>query len=405
MRTPDLAAPDATLTKLGSGYLNSVKSHARLAHTANGVRKLAKNLSRATIEVDVKNIIIVTKHHDELLIYLTREVAEWLLRQKLDLDVYVDRGFQKSKRFDAAGIIHDYPAGEGRLKFWTKELTLLCPEKFDLVISLGGDGTVLYISALFQRIVPPVICFSLGSLGFLTNFKFEQFRESLQRVFDKGVKAMLRMRFTARVYKADGTFMCENQILNELVVDRGPSPFVSMLEIYGNGDLLTVAQADGVIVATPTGSTAYSLSAGGSLVHPGVSAISITPICPHTLSFRPILLPDSMTLKVKLPARSRSTAWASFDGRARVELKKGDYVMVKASLYPFPTIVASNTEFIDSVSRTLNWNVREQQKPFVHMLSEKNQKSYHNSKKEVKKEVGSIENESDSDDEYIFSSQ
>lgn len=131
------------------------------------------------------------------------------------------------------------------------------------------------------------------------------------------------------------------EVLNDLVVDRGPSPFVSLLELFGKllslltsahrpseadivGDEhhLTTVQADGLTVSTPTGSTAYSLSAGGSLVHPQIPALLITPICPHTLSFRPMLLPDSMELRICVPYNSRSTAWASFDGRGRVELKR-----------------------------------------------------------------------------------
>jgi NAD+ kinase len=125
------------------------------------------------------------------------------------------------------------------------------------------------------------------------------------------------------------------EVLNDLVVDRGPSPYVSMLELFGaaafssSTDLLhvlehhmTTVQADGLTISTPTGSTAYSLSAGGSLVHPEIPAILITPICPHTLSFRPMLLPDSMELRICVPYNSRSTAWASFDGRGRVELKR-----------------------------------------------------------------------------------
>ncbi|GMG18580.1 unnamed protein product [[Candida] boidinii] len=246
---------------------------------------------------------------------------------------------------------------------------------FDFVITLGGDGTVLYTSTLFQRIVPPVMSFALGSLGFLTNFQFEHFRSVLTNAFQNGVHTNLRMRFTCRVHKPKGELICEQQVLNELTVDRGPSPWVSMLELYGDGSLLTVAQADGLIIATPTGSTAYSLSAGGSLVHPSVSAISVTPICPHTLSFRPILLPDSMILKVKVPQRSRATAWASFDGRSRVELLKGYYVTVSASPFPFPSVKSSKTEYFDSVSRVLNWNSREEQKSFVHLLSDKNRKS------------------------------
>jgi NAD+ kinase len=149
---------------------------------------------------------------------------------------------------------------------------------------------------------------------------------------------------------------------------------------------LTTVQADGLCIATPTGSTAYSLSAGGSLVHPEIPSILITPLCPHTLSFRPMLLPDSMELRVCVPFNSRSTAWASFDGRGRVELKRaflfislftphrsepylaeGDHIKITASKYPFPTVCAdrSSTDWFHSISRTLKWNERERQKSFV----------------------------------------
>jgi len=144
----------------------------------------------------------------------------------------------------------------------------------------------------------------------------------------------------------------------ELVIDRGPSPYVSNLELYGDNDLLTVVQADGCIFSTPTGSTAYSLSAGGSLVHPDIPAILLTPICPHSLSFRPMLLNDSMLLRVSVPKGSRATAWCAFDGKGRIELRQGDFVTIAASQYPFPTVLSNSTEWIDSISRTLRWNTR-----------------------------------------------
>lgn len=369
----------SVLLKLGTDDLRSVKSHTELAETANGVRMLAKNLAKATIQLEVKAIMIVTKARDNSLIYLTREIVDYLLAKNKDITIYVDRNLQKLKRFNAVNLYETVPKAKKYVKYWDKKFALQNPQKFDLVVTLGGDGTVLYVSNLFQRVVPPVISFALGSLGFLTNFKFEQFRERMSNVLDAGVRAYLRMRFTCRVHRADGKLICEQQVLNELVVDRGPSPYVTQLELYGDGSLLTVAQADGLIIATPTGSTAYSLSAGGSLVHPGVSAISVTPICPHTLSFRPILLPDGMFLKVKVPSTSRSTAWASFDGKVRTELHKGDYVTIHASPFPFPTVISSKTEYIDSVSRNLNWNAREQQKPFTHLLSENNKKIYESS--------------------------
>lgn len=133
---------------------------------------------------------------------------------------------------------------------------------------------------------------------------------------------------------------------------------MSNLELYGDNNLLTVVQADGCIFSTPTGSTAYSLSAGGSLVHPDIPAILLTPICPHTLSFRPMLLNDSMLLRIAVPRNSRATAYCAFDGKGRVELRQGDHVTIAASQYPFPTVLSRPTEWFDSISRTLRWNNR-----------------------------------------------
>jgi NAD kinase len=154
-------------------------------------------------------------------------------------------------------------------------------------------------------------------------------------------------------------------VLNDLVVDRGPSPFLSQLELYGNKAHLTTVQADGLVIATPTGSTAYSLSAGGSVVHPDVSAILVTPICPHTLSFRPMILPDTMEIRVLVPSDSRATAWVSFDGRHRVHLKAGDSIQIVSSQYPIPTLckVEQSEDWFHGLERCLAWNTRERQKP------------------------------------------
>ncbi|KAL1983699.1 hypothetical protein VTN96DRAFT_9955 [Rasamsonia emersonii] len=348
-------------------------SHSRLVQTATGVREVSKQLQRRPIKRAVKNVMIVTKARDNNLVYLTRELAEWLLStprygSDLGVNVYVDAKLRNSKRFDAAGLLAKEPRFETMLRYWTPDLCWTSPEIFDLVITLGGDGTVLYTSWLFQRIVPPILSFSLGSLGFLTNFEFAKYKEHLNNVMgDVGMRVNLRMRFTCTVYRADRSKgaapgdveECEQfEVLNELVIDRGPSPYVSNLELYGDNELLTVVQADGCIFSTPTGSTAYSLSAGGSLIHPSIPGILLTPICPHTLSFRPMVLSDTMLLRIAVPLSSRSSAYCSFDGKGRVELRQGDYVTVEASQYPFPTVVSGGGEWFESVRRALRWNTR-----------------------------------------------
>jgi NAD+ kinase len=345
-------------------------SHSRLVQTATGVREVSRQLQRKPIRRAVRNIMIVTKARDNDLVTLTRNLAEWLIctpryGSDVGVNVYVDSKLKHSKRFGAASLTAMDSRFESSLRYWTPDLCWRSPEKFDLVLTLGGDGTVLYTSWLFQRIVPPILSFSLGSLGFLTNFEYQNFKPALNAIMgEAGMRVNLRMRFTCTVYRAgdrpvDGPVESEQfEVLNEVVIDRGPSPYVSNLELYGDDALLTVVQADGCIFSTPTGSTAYSLSAGGSLVHPDIPAILLTPICPHTLSFRPMLLTDSMALRVAVPRNSRATAYAAFDGKGRVELRQGDYVTIAASQYPFPTVLSRQTEWIDSISRTLRWNTR-----------------------------------------------
>ena len=358
----------------------------RLLKTATSVREISKQLQRHPIRRAVRSVMIVTKARDNDLVYLTRELALWLLSKPrygsdIGVNVYVDAKLRRSKRFDAPSIVERDPRFRDMLRYWDPDLCWTSPERFDLVLTLGGDGTVLYTSfSLFQRVVPPVLAFSLGSLGFLTNFEFSSYRSSLNRVMgDAGMRVNLRMRFTCTVFRADNSRprprgtkispvdtseMVEGErfeVLNELVIDRGPSPYVSNLELYGDDELLTVVQADGCIFSTPTGSTAYSLSAGGPLTHPSIPGVVLTPICPHTLSFRPMVLSDSLCLKVCVPRGSRSTAYASFDGKHRVELRRGDCIQIEAGRFPFPTVVGAHGtggEWFDSVRRALRWNTR-----------------------------------------------
>ena len=159
---------------------------------------------------------------------------------------------------------------------------------------------------------------------------------------------------------------------------------MSSIEIFGDDEHFTTVQADGVCVATPTGSTAYNLAAGGSLCHPENPVILVTAICAHTLNFRPIILPDTVVLRVAVPYDARTSSWASFDGRERcdwdstitpggllignrVELCSGDYVTISASRYPFANVMQKgrrNEDWVRSISEKLNWNSRQKQKSF-----------------------------------------
>lgn len=368
-------------------------SKKKLSNTVFDIGELSKSLDNARIMLEIKNILIITKAHDKSLVLLTRKLVIWLLSYESSpqkkYNVYVESIFKNSSDFDSKNIIESNPSFENYLKYWTFELCTEYSSLFDFVITLGGDGTVLFSSWLFQKTVPPVLSFSLGSLGFLTMFDFSTFDTTLSNLFSNGVIISLRMRFQCTIMRVkvddhgepidksrnlDRSILNDKKfgkclthepkesfsILNDLVVDRGPNPFLSSIQLYGNYEYFTSVQADGICISTPTGSTAYSLSAGGSLCHPDIPAILISPICPHTLSFRPLLVHDSMILHVAIPYNSRSTSWVSFDGRNRVEIKQGDYVTISASKFPFPIVLRSkqNSEWFTGLATRLGWNER-----------------------------------------------
>lgn len=237
-------------------------------------------------------------------------------------------------------------------------------EKVDFVVCLGGDGLILHVSTLFTQAVPPVISFNLGSLGFLTPFQYDHFKAEIRDVLKGNCNLSLRMRLTCGIVRGD-RIQQEFEVLNEVVVDRGASPYLCNLDCFCDGKYITTVQADGIIMSTPTGSTAYSMSAGGSMVHPSVPAILFTPICPHSLSFRPIVFPDSAKLRIQISEDARSHAWASFDGKSRQQLGRGDSLIVGMNLFPVPTVNKTDHtgDWFQSLDRAFNFNSRAHQKP------------------------------------------
>ncbi|KAJ3370549.1 NADH kinase pos5 [Kappamyces sp. JEL0680] len=196
----------------------------------------------------------------------------------------------------------------------------------DLVVTLGGDGTILHASSLFPNRVPPILSFSMGSLGFLLPFSFKNFHQALDSVLGGSFPVTNRMRLSAAlVSEIDGhTSESPIQVMNEVTVHRGRNVQLGHIDCFIGDSYLTDAVADGLIVSTPTGSTAYSLSAGGPIVHPLLSSMILTPICPRSMSFRTLVLPADHTIRMKvgqrrltaqLSKRARGNAHVSVDGR------------------------------------------------------------------------------------------
>nr|BCT08364.1 NAD kinase [Flaveria bidentis] len=306
-----------------------------------------------------KTVLLLKKLGEELMEH-AKEIAFFLYHQE-NMTVLVEPE------------VHDVLAripGFGFVQTFYSQDTSDLHERVDLIACLGGDGVILHASNLFRGAVPPVVSFNLGSLGFLTSHSFEDYKRDLKRVIHgnntlEGVYITLRMRLRCEIFR-NGKAMPGKvfDVLNELVVDRGSNPYLSKIECYEHDRLITKVQGDGVIVATPTGSTAYSTAAGGSMVHPNVPCVLFTPICPHSLSFRPVILPDSARLELKIPEDARSNAWVSFDGKRRLQLSRGDSVRIFMSQHPLPTVnkFDQTCDWFRSLVRCLNWNERLDQK-------------------------------------------
>lgn len=310
-------------------------------------------------------VLVIKKVHDATVIQPFIDLVKWLIFEKHML-VFVEASVLEEEYFTHN---QNYiPVKEKLYSF--KEGKDDLTDKIDFIVCLGGDGTLLYASSLFQQSVPPVMAFHLGSLGFLTPFEFDNFEEQVTNVLEGHAALTLRSRLRCIIvrknengdknHKPHTSFL----VLNEVVVDRGPSPYLSNIDLYLDGKHVTTVQGDGLIVSTPTGSTAYAVAAGASMIHPSVPAIMITPICPHSLSFRPIVVPAGVELKIMVSPESRNLAWVSFDGRKRQELRHGDSLRVTMSIYPVPSICAQDqiSDWFDSLAECLHWNVRKKQR-------------------------------------------
>ncbi|XP_065353829.1 NAD kinase-like isoform X3 [Cloeon dipterum] len=308
-------------------------------------------------------VLVIKKVRDASVLSPFVQLVHWLIKEK-NMVVFVEHSVMDDSMLQANSSFQTVKDKLMTFQDGKDDLT----DKIDFIICLGGDGTLLYASLLFQQSVPPVMAFHLGSLGFLTPFEFENFQDQVTNVLEGYAALTLRSRLRCIIMRKDeekGLVPSTNLlVLNEVVIDRGPSPYLSNIDLFLDGKHITSVQGDGLIVSTPTGSTAYAVAAGASMIHPSVPAIMVTPICPHSLSFRPIVVPAGVELKISVSPDSRNTSWVSFDGRNRQELKHGDSLRVTTSIYPVPSICAQDqiSDWFDSLAECLHWNVRKRQK-------------------------------------------
>ncbi len=225
--------------------------------------------------------------------------------------------------------------------------------KADMLLVLGGDGTMLNAARLAGERSIPILGVNLGGLGFLTEVRLENLYPSLERVFANDFVLDERLMLQAHVHR-HGETVARGVVLNDVVISKGTLARMIELRISIQGQFVTNLRGDGVIVTTPTGSTAYSLSAGGPIINPAVQSLMVTPICPHTLTHRPLIVPGTAEIEVTLTSKDDG-AMATLDGQVGVVMTQGDTVEIKMSEYRTQLIRFPESSYYEVLREKLKW--------------------------------------------------
>ncbi|HEX2238751.1 MAG TPA: NAD(+) kinase [Gammaproteobacteria bacterium] len=285
---------------------------------------------------DFSTIGLITKPGDVLLADTVRTLLDYLHAR--GLDVLVDH---------SAGVLLQ---GTGESSVRREEIATHC----DLVIVVGGDGTLLHAARSLVDHHVPLLAINRGRLGFLADISPEGMISRLDEILAGRYKEDRRYMLHAAVRRAD-EIIAESDAINEVVAHVKGSVRMIELEIYINSRFVNILRADGLIVATPTGSTAYALSGGGPILYPSLEAIVLVPICPHTLTNRPIVVDASSRIEVILCRHNTNLAHASFDGQADVDLSLNDCIQIERKASTLRLIQPQDHDYFQILRAKLRW--------------------------------------------------
>src|SRR5262245_38166355 len=226
----------------------------------------------------------------------------------------------------------------------------------DLIVVLGGDGTLLSVARVLDSHSIPILAVNFGSLGFLTEVTLEETFATLESVLEGKAAIQPRMMIDVSVLREDRCFE-SYRALNDVVLTKGALARIIDIDVNIDNQFVATYKADGLIVSTPTGSTAYALSAGGPIVYPTLGAMLVTPIASHTLTFRALVVPDTVTVEMGLKATQESV-YLTVDGQVGLALKGEDRIHVRKSAIALELVESSNKNFFDILRRKLKWGER-----------------------------------------------
>ena len=225
-----------------------------------------------------------------------------------------------------------------------------------MIVVLGGDGTLLGVARLAHPYDIPILAVNLGSLGFITEISLQEFDEAFEKAVTGKLKIEKRMLLNSNL-RCEGKATNDHNALNEVVVQKGSGLKIVGLEVYVDNTYMTSYRADGLIIGSPTGSTAYSLSAGGPIIHPSMHALVLSPICPFTLTNRSILIPDQSIIQVKLAAEYDDVR-ITLDGQEAYDMKAEDTLEIKKTKTTLQLIRGPNRNYYQILRDKLHWGTQ-----------------------------------------------
>ena len=232
--------------------------------------------------------------------------------------------------------------------------TTSAPDDLFCVFALGGDGTFLSAVRWIGDQSIPILGVKFGEVGFLAETVEENLFTAAEHVLSNKFKTISRMRLLVKVIR-DQQVRAQEVVLNDLVINKGALARLATIKTSINDDYLTTYRADGLIISTPTGSTAYSLAAGGPIVHPQVAGILMTPICPFTLTNRPLIVPETVSIKIMLD-KGATDILLTFDGQSGFEIDVRDTILIEKGPHPVQLIVMPGQNYFDVLKAKLRWS-------------------------------------------------
>src|SRR5437870_3887243 len=290
-------------------------------------------------QAPIKRIGVVVKPHQPDALETLCHVAQWLNERDIKLVGGPDIERERIEHETGCAVESVEPEELSRI--------------VDLILVLGGDGTMIATARTIGDAEVPVIGVNYGGLGYLAEFRIEELFSALAAILEGDYKLEARVMLSIELWRGP-ELVTKNRVLNDVVMNKSALARIIEIETHLNEQFVNSFRADGLIVSTPTGSTAYNLSAGGPVIFPSMNAVVITPICPFTLSNRPIVVPDDSLIEVRLKTGNEEVA-LTLDGQVGFPLQVGDRIVIRKSNTTFNLIQPANRNYFDVLRDKLKW--------------------------------------------------